>query len=164
MNLFRRIIIFGMAMLFVIGVVPSYAGNFGVQCPAVVNADPNGGFSINGTITNLDTKTITVKITVIAQTHGTWGTNVMQFTIPLGGTANFALGGWLTNPAIPGSATLRFTDPVDGKSDIIDCPVEIIPYRAPSLTQWGLILLILAVAGFFGYVILRRRRIVISNQ
>ena len=30
---------------------------------------------------------------------------------------------------------------------------------AYSMTQWGLILLILAVAGFFGYVILRRRRV-----
>jgi len=34
--------------------------------------------------------------------------------------------------------------------------------REPSHTQWSLILLILAVAGFFGYVILRRRNAIIS--
>ena len=33
---------------------------------------------------------------------------------------------------------------------------------APTLTEWSLVLFILAVAGFFGYMLLRRRRAVVS--
>jgi hypothetical protein len=51
----------------------------------------------------------------------------------------------------------------EGRADNVN--IFCVPiFRQPSHTQLGLILLIMAVAGFFGYVILRRRRALISAR
>jgi len=55
----------------------------------------------------------------------------------------------------------------DGSEFVLDMekPVTICAYKGtPSHTQWGLILLILAVAGFFWFMIVRRRRAMIGAR
>ena len=87
------------------------------------------------------------------------GTDCGCFKYGLVNLGSFALrqGDEITVCIDPENVVSEWDEGNNELSAIYRCPI-------PSHTQWGLILLILAVAGFFGYVILRRRRAIISTH